>query len=110
MDWERGGMMQIESTREQMTAATPPIDPYLLEILVCPETKQRVVLADASLVEKLNRVREQGNLKSRDGQKVTDAFEAGLIREDRAYLYPIVDGIPKMLIESAIPLSDFGGN
>ena len=46
--------------------------------------------------------------RSRDGQQVTDVFEAGLIREDRAYLYPIVDGIPKMLIESAIPLSEFG--
>lgn len=63
----------------------------LLDILVCPQNKMRVSLADQSLVDQIN----EGCEKKIDG---------GLIREDRTILYPIVDGIPIMLIDEAISL------
>lgn len=80
------------------------IDPKLLEILVCPETKEPVSLADEALVGELNAKREAGSLKNRAGQNVEEAFEAGLIREDGKFLYPIQQDIPIMLIDEAIPL------
>ena len=43
----------------------------LLEILVCPETKQPVSLASAELLARLRRDAEAGSLRNRGGQPVT---------------------------------------
>ena len=83
------------------------IDPELLEILVCPESRQPVKLAGEALVERLNVAQSEGKLKNRAGRKVEQPMQAGLIRDDRAFLYPIIDDIPVMLIDEAIPLEGF---
>lgn len=77
----------------------------LLEILACPETKQPLTLADTALVETLNARIRAGQLTNRGGESVTEPIEAGLIREDRQYLYPIRDDIPVMLIDEGIALA-----
>ena len=83
------------------------VDPELLSILVCPENKQPVVLADDDLVGKINSAIEAGAVKNRGGEAVDTPIDAGLVREDRAFLYPIRDDIPIMLIDEAIPLDQF---
>jgi uncharacterized protein len=76
----------------------------LLAILCCPETHQGLAAAEAELINELNaRVRE-GTLKNRVGKQVTEAFEGGLVRDDRKYLYLVRKNIPVMLIDEAIPL------
>lgn len=80
------------------------IDEKLLEILVCPETKEPVQLADAALVDSINQAIGKGALKSRNGEPVSEAIDGGLVRKDGKFLYPIRDDIPIMLIEEAIPL------
>lgn len=55
------------------------IDPRLLEILVCPQTKGRLVY---------------------------DADKAELISPAAALAYPVRDGIPIMLADEARPLGD----
>ena len=84
----------------------PLLDEELLGILVCPETKESVSLADQALVDKLNAAQAAGTLKNRAGDLVREKMDGGLIREDKVYLYPIVDGIPIMLIDEGIPLID----
>jgi uncharacterized protein YbaR (Trm112 family) len=83
---------------------TMSVSPDLLEILVCPETKQPVALAPAAILEKLRREVEGGRLRNRGGQPVTKPISEGLVREDGKVLYPIDDGIPVMLIEESIEL------
>jgi uncharacterized protein YbaR (Trm112 family) len=76
----------------------------LLDILVCPETKQPVSLADEALVAGINQKIREGKAVNRGGQAIQEPIHGGLVREDRAVLYPIRDDIPVMLIEEAIPL------
>jgi len=80
------------------------IDPKLLEILCCPETKEDVSLADAALIERINKAIAQGAVKNRRGLAVTELIEGGLVRKDGKYLYPIREDIPIMLIDEALPL------
>jgi len=80
------------------------VSPELIEILACPETKQPVKLAESELVEKLNQLIEKERLTNRTGKTVKDKMEAGLVREDGKYLYPIIDDIPVMLVDEGIPL------
>ena len=77
----------------------------LLDILVCPETRQPVYLADTPLLDRLNRRIGQGRLTNRGGTPITTPLEAALIREDRRCCYPIRADIPVMLTDEAIPLS-----
>ena len=81
------------------------VSPDLLEILVCPETKQPVALADEAVLSKLNAEIEAGRLRNRGGEVVTGHIGEGLVREDGKVLYPVDDGIPVMLIEESIELS-----
>lgn len=80
------------------------VDPELLEILVCPETKEPVRPAGDELVDRINRAIEEGSLVSRGGEPVRDPIDGGLVREDGKLLYPIRDDIPVMLIDEAIEL------
>lgn len=79
----------------------------LLKIICCPETKQDLVLADDSTVEKINSLIESGELKNRSLQPVTKKIDGGLIqKDDQKYLYPIRNEIPILLIDESIPLED----
>jgi len=80
------------------------VHPELLKILVCPENKTPVTLADDALLAKANAAIEARNLKNRAGSVVEGKIDGGLVREDGVYMYPIRDDIPIMLIDEAIPL------
>lgn len=81
------------------------IDQDLLELLVCPETREEVRLASDSDVKTINEKIRAGNLLNRGGDRVTGPIDGGLVRADGKYLYPIREEIPIMLIDEAIPLS-----
>jgi len=80
------------------------VDPALLAILCCPETKQGVSLADASLIQKVNAAIGKGDVRNKGNQILVGQIEGGLVREDQQILYPIRERIPVMLIEEGIPL------
>jgi uncharacterized protein YbaR (Trm112 family) len=81
-----------------------PVDRELLEILVCPETRQPVRLANSDQLDAVNRRIRAGELRNRGGDPVKDPIQEGLVREDGKVLYPVDDGIPVMLVEQSIPL------
>ncbi len=81
-----------------------PVSEELLEILVCPETKQPVKLAPQDVLERLNERIAAKDLRNRGGEAVSNSLAEGLVREDGKILYPVDDGIPVMLIEESIEL------
>lgn len=83
------------------------VDKKLLDILCCPETKQDLELIEEGTVKKINEAIAAGAVKNRGGEKVSEKIDAGLLREDKKYLYPIREDIPIMLIDEAIPYDDF---
>ena len=90
-----------------MTTENPPheqntLDPQLLAILCCPETKQEVALLDQSELEKLNQKIQAGELQNKGGSTVKEILEGGLLRADKTVVYPIRDAIPIMLIDEGI--------
>lgn len=76
----------------------------LLSLLCCPETHQDLRLADAALLESLNRRIASGTLKNRAGRTVESRLEGGLVRADGKWLYPITGQIPVLLIDEALDL------
>jgi uncharacterized protein YbaR (Trm112 family) len=81
------------------------VDPQLVEILVCPETRRPVRIASAEELARANAGVRGGTLRNRSGAKVERELAEALIRDDGRVLFPVDDGIPSMLIEESIPLS-----
>jgi uncharacterized protein YbaR (Trm112 family) len=95
--YRRGSSGRIEKGRSV-------IDPQLMGTLVCPETRSALHVAGASVIAQLNRLAAQGQLSNRVGRPLEGPIDGGLIREDGKLLFPIIDGIPVMLVDEAIPM------
>ena len=80
------------------------MDKQLLALLVCPENQTPLRPAGDQLLGRLKQATAAGGVVNRAGQTVTEPLEAGLVREDNALLYPIVEELPVMLPDEAIPL------
>lgn len=112
-------MCSVTATAGREAGAAPPeplypartvmIDPELLEILVCPETREPVRPADEALLQRINAAIEAGRVTNRGGDPVESPLDEALVREDGRILYPVRDGIPVMLVDEAIELDGPAG-
>ncbi len=80
------------------------MNPELLKLLCCPETRQRLQVADPELIQELNRRVTAGVLRDRAGKPISEKIDAGFIRADGKFLFPVRDEIPIMLIDESVPL------
>ena len=83
------------------------VNKELLDILCCPETKQDVEYIDGDIISLINKKIKKGQVQNRSNEVLSEPIDAGLLRKDRKFLYPIQDDIPIMLIEKAIPFEQF---
>ena len=83
------------------------VDPELVEILVCPDTKLNVDLVTAETVEKINLAIKGNQVLNIDGQSIKEPLQDGLLREDDKIIYPVRDCIPVMLVGEGIPMDQF---
>jgi uncharacterized protein len=82
------------------------VEKELLDILCCPETKQDLTLIQGAVISRLNDRIKEGTLRNRAGETIKEPMDAGLLREDKKYLYMIREDIPIMLIDEAIPYDE----
>jgi uncharacterized protein len=82
----------------------PMLNPELLKILVCPEARTPVAMADPVVLRRVNEAIARGEVTTRGGSPVSQALDSALLREDGLVLYPIRDDIPVMLIDESILL------
>lgn len=82
----------------------PHVDPEFLALLRCPESFQRLRIADPAVIEKLNQQVAAGLLRNHSGQTVIESLDGGLVRDDSRRLYPIRHEIPIMLVDESIVL------
>jgi uncharacterized protein len=74
-------------------------------ILVCPSDHTPLSRADERLVARLNRAIAAGRVLNHAGRRLDQPIDGGLVRRDQTFLYPILDGIPVLLLDEAIPLA-----
>ena len=82
------------------------IDKGLPSILVCPIDHTPLELAGNQLLARVNRAIAAGRVKNRVGRLLERPLDAGLLRADQTLLYPIIDDIPVLLADEAIPLKE----
>ncbi len=80
------------------------LDAELIDLLVCPETKQPLRPADPDALNRLNEAIADGRVQNRGGSLLSVPLDAGLVREDGRLLYPVRDDIPIMLLDESIEL------
>ncbi|HEY4311108.1 MAG TPA: hypothetical protein VGN12_16780 [Pirellulales bacterium] len=81
------------------------ISEELLSILVCPDNRTPLALADESMLRALNQAIAAGKIKDLAGEAITEQLAAALVRQDRTVAYRVVDRIPILLPESGILLN-----
>jgi uncharacterized protein YbaR (Trm112 family) len=84
------------------------IDDELLAILVCPDTKVKLVRGERALVEKLNAAIGKRTVLDVGGRPVEERVDGALVRQDGKIAYAVRDGIPELIVDEGIPLAQLG--
>ncbi|WP_222564059.1 Trm112 family protein [Novilysobacter antarcticus] len=78
------------------------MDRKLLDLLVCPTTRQPLAMLDSRSLKSLNEAIARGGVLRGDGSQQTEPLREALVTRDRAQVYRVDDGIPVLLAEEAI--------
>lgn len=85
------------------------MDRKLLDLLVCPATRQPLALLDKPGLEALNRAIAAGGVQRADDTPQTEPLREALMTRDRKTIYRVDDGIPVLLIEEGIAATALEG-
>ena len=85
------------------------MDRKLLDLLVCPTSRQSLALLDSRGLQALNQAIEAGGVVRDDGGAQAEPLREALVTRDRKRIYRIDDGIPVLLAEEAIATGQIDG-
>lgn len=85
------------------------MDRKLLDLLVCPATRQPLLKASAEQLQRLNAAIGAGTVADLDGQAVAGPQAEALVTKDGKTVYRVDDGIPVLLPESGIATATISG-
>ncbi len=85
------------------------MDRKLLDLLVCPATRQPLQLLDGRALAALNAAIQAGGIVRGDGSAQSGAIGEALVTRDRKTVYRVDDGIPVLLAEEAIATAQVDG-
>lgn len=78
------------------------MDRKLLDLLVCPASRQPLALLETAGLEQLNRAIAAGQVKRNDDSPQAEPLREALVTRDRRTVYRVDDGIPVLLVEEGI--------
>ncbi|MBW3549711.1 MAG: Trm112 family protein [Proteobacteria bacterium] len=84
------------------------MDRKLLDLLVCPTTRQPLLLLDGRGLDALNAAIGGGGVERGDGAAQSEPIRQALVTRDRKRVYRLDDGIPVLLPEEAIDTAQLG--
>ena len=85
------------------------MDRKLLDLLVCPASRQPLALLDAKGLAALNQAIEAGGVQRSDGAPQQASLQQALITRDGKTVYRIDDGIPVLLVEESLATTAIAG-
>jgi len=85
------------------------MDRKLLDILVCPATRQPLAPLERAGMDAVNAAIGAGVVVRADGTPESKPLREALVTRDRKRLYRIDDGIPVLLADEAIPTARVDG-
>lgn len=85
------------------------MDRKLLDILVCPTSRQPLALLEPAGLDALNRAIAAGGVKRGDDSTQSAPLREALVTRDRRTAYRVDDGIPVLLAEEAIATAQADG-
>lgn len=77
---------------------------WLLEIMKCPLSGEKLSAADAATVQRVGAQQRSGQLYSHKGLLIEQTFDAGLVNHSQTYFYRVSDGIPTLLPDEAVSI------
>jgi len=78
----------------------------LLDMLVCPDTREPLRQIDERLLTRLNEAVAAGHLRNVAGLQVETPLDDALIAEDGHKVFPIFDNITVLITDEAIELTE----
>lgn len=81
------------------------VDPKLIPLLRCPIDGAPLVLADESLVVRVNEAIQNGSLRDRLDQRIERPIDQGLWSQRAGRLYPVRQSIPALIADESIDVS-----
>ena len=78
------------------------MDRKLLDILVCPSTRQPLSMLEPAGLDALNRAIAAGSVSHADASRPGGPLREALVTRDRTTVYRVDDGIPVLLVEEAL--------
>ena len=85
------------------------MDRKLLDLLVCPATRQPLALLEQAGLSALNAAATAGTLHDVGGTTQPGPLREALVTHDRRLVYRIDDGIPVLLVEEGIATAQVDG-